>query len=208
MNKYLFTFLAILSGFQTLKSQTTLVAGDIAIIAYNADNVPDNFSFIPLKDLAAGTLINFTDFGWTSESNGFQLSCNVFGTSGAVADGAITWTAPAGGVLLGRQVTIACGGTSPSASHGTEVGLQGTVNAPTEYMSLSPGGDHIFAFQGTLASPTLITAIAMNGPWDATLTNCENTEVNVVDVMGKVLIKQVVSKTNNQATVSSFPKGI
>ncbi|NJS17159.1 MAG: hypothetical protein HC787_10935 [Nostocaceae cyanobacterium CSU_2_110] len=61
MKKLLLVFLMILSGFQTLKSQSTLVAGDIAIIGYNADNIPDNFSFIPLKDLAAGTVINFTD---------------------------------------------------------------------------------------------------------------------------------------------------
>lgn len=169
-------------GNQLLQSQTTLVVGDIVIVGYNADEVgnEDEFSFIPLKDLAAGAVINFTDFGWTSESNGFQLSCIVANTSGAVADGAITWTAPAGGVLFGQQVHIVCGGASLSASHGTVVGLQATANSITngptiEYMSLSPGGDQIFAFQGTLGSPTLITALGMNGAWDATLTNCEFT---------------------------------
>ena len=205
MKFFLITILTTFSWFQALKSQTTLVAGDIAIIGYNADNVPDNFSFIPLVNLAAGTVINFTDFGWTSESNGFQLSCNVANTTGAVADGAITWTSPAGGVLLGTQVTVVCGGASPSASLGTVVGLQGTANSidmpPIEYMSLSPGGDHIFAFQGTLASPTLITAIGMNGPWDISLTNCEFTS-------SKSLLPPALGGTNSMAITTEVDNAI
>lgn len=205
MKKILLFCSVFFFGNQLLQSQTTLVAGDIAIIGYNADNIPDNFSFLTLKDLAAGTVINFTDFGWTSESNGFQLSCNVANTSGGVTDGAITWTAPVGGVLFGTQVTIVCGGNSPSASLGTVVGLQGTANSifapPIVYMSLSPGGDHIFAFQGTLVSPTLITAIGMNGPWDATLTNCEFTS-------SKSVLPAALNGTNSMAITTEVDNAI
>ena len=45
MKKILLFCSVFFFGNQLLQSQTTLVAGDIAIIGYNADNVPDNFSF-------------------------------------------------------------------------------------------------------------------------------------------------------------------
>lgn len=44
------------------RAQTTLVAGDIAIVGYNSDDpTNDDFSFILLKDISSGTTINFTD---------------------------------------------------------------------------------------------------------------------------------------------------
>ncbi|OFX97570.1 MAG: hypothetical protein A2W90_09655 [Bacteroidetes bacterium GWF2_42_66] len=54
-------------------AQTTLSAGDIAFIGYFSDGVDgttpqyyDGFTFILLKDIAAGTIIYFTDNGWSS----------------------------------------------------------------------------------------------------------------------------------------------
>lgn len=48
--------------------QTLLVPGDIAIVAYNArlHSRNCNISFVLLRDIVAGTTINFTDNGWTS----------------------------------------------------------------------------------------------------------------------------------------------
>jgi hypothetical protein len=169
----LFTFSTLVFSI-TIHSQTTLVAGDIAILSYNADEVgnEDEFTFLLLRDIAAGTVIRFTDFGWTSDINGFQSANPCGAGTGSVSDGAITWTAPAGGLLCGTQVHVECGGLTLSTSAGTVIGLQQTFNFPGEFISLSPGGDQIFAFQGTLAVPTLITAINMNGAWDATLLSC------------------------------------
>ncbi len=44
----------------TAFGQTTLVAGDIAIVAYNADEVgnEDEFSFVLMRDIAANTQIH------------------------------------------------------------------------------------------------------------------------------------------------------
>jgi Secretion system C-terminal sorting domain len=174
MRKLLFFCFIFLFGNQLLHSQTTLVAGDIAIVGYNADEVgnEDEFSFILLRDITAGTVIRFTDFGWASDINGFQSANPCGAGTGSVSDGAITWTAPAGGLLCGTQVHVVCGGLTLSASAGTVVGLVQAFNFPGEFISLSPGGDQIFAFQGSLAAPTLITAISMNGAWDTTLLNC------------------------------------
>ncbi|WP_280817651.1 hypothetical protein [Methylorubrum extorquens] len=41
---------------------TSLAAGDIAIVGYDADN-PDDFAFVVLRDIEAGTAISFTDNG-------------------------------------------------------------------------------------------------------------------------------------------------
>ncbi|MCC6701970.1 MAG: SprB repeat-containing protein, partial [Fluviicola sp.] len=163
-------------------AQTTLVAGDIAILSYNADEVgnEDEFTFVLLRDIAAGTVIRFTDFGWASDINGFQSANPCGASTGSVSDGAITWTAPAGGLLCGTQVHVVCGGLTLSTSAGTVVGLQQAFNFPSEFISLSPGGDQICAFQGTLATPTLITAINMNGAWDAALLNCSFTATQSV----------------------------
>mgnify|MGYP001794930975 FL=1 len=39
--------------------------GDIAIVGYITNGSPDSFSFVPLVDLTEGTVIYFTDSGWT-----------------------------------------------------------------------------------------------------------------------------------------------
>ena len=44
-------------------SQTTLSPGDLAMIGANSDN-PDDFAFLLLLDVEAGSIIKFTDNGW------------------------------------------------------------------------------------------------------------------------------------------------
>jgi len=60
---------------------SVLSQGDIAILSFNYDN-PDQFSFIQLVHLTAGTEINFTDAGWN-------------GTSLLASENVFTWTASA-----------------------------------------------------------------------------------------------------------------
>ena len=49
-----------------INAQTTLVAGDLAIIGFNGDN-PDQFAFVLLVDIESGTEITFTDSGVKSD---------------------------------------------------------------------------------------------------------------------------------------------
>ena len=63
-----------------VNSQTTLAAGDIAIVAYAMDN-PDEISFLCLRSIESGTVIYFTDNGWKSD--------NTWRTN----EGVHTWTA-------------------------------------------------------------------------------------------------------------------
>ena len=95
MKKLLLFCSIFLFGNQLLHSQTTLVAGDIAIVGYNAESiVEDDFTFILLRDITSGTNIKFTDFGWCSgvDITGFQSANPCGASTGSHSDGAISWT--------------------------------------------------------------------------------------------------------------------
>jgi hypothetical protein len=137
-------------------------AGEIAFVSFQSDD-PDSFSWVALVPIPGGTTILFTDNGWN-------------GSAFRTSEGVLTWTAPASGVPAGTVVTIT-GGTTASI---------GTVTSSGTY-ALSTAGDQLFAFKGTLASPTFIAGINFGGTgWDdtaastnssalpATLTNGSN----------------------------------
>ena len=60
---------------------TVLSPGDIAIVQYNSTTT-DSFSFVFLRDVEAGTNVNFTDNGWLA-AGGFRPG-----------EGTVTYTAP------------------------------------------------------------------------------------------------------------------
>ena len=62
MKNFLLTTLILFTIIFNSFSQTTLSAGDIAIVGFHSDN-PDNFAFLLLVDIEAGTEITFTDSG-------------------------------------------------------------------------------------------------------------------------------------------------
>lgn len=139
------------------RTQTTLAAGDLVFVGYNFQGATeDEFLFILLAPISAGTQIRFTDFGWCSDINGFQRHDACGANTGAATDGAITWTA-ASALPCGTQVRIQRF-QNLTASVGTVTGLQATGANPSYYINLDNGGESIFAFQGTLATPTLISA--------------------------------------------------
>jgi hypothetical protein len=137
--------------FTTAKSQTTLVAGDIAFTGYNSDLSAgaDEFAFVITRSggIASGTIISFTDNGWLSGSSALATNESV-----------ITWTAGTA-LAQGVQVKIvALVATVGSSTNGTVVltsGLAGGLN-------LVSTGDQVLAFQGASTSPTFIAGIHMN----------------------------------------------
>ena len=59
---FFFTLLFSLFGFvQNATAQTTLAAGDVAIIGFNTNTNPDNLVMLVLKDLSAGTVFYVND---------------------------------------------------------------------------------------------------------------------------------------------------
>jgi len=113
---------------------STLTAGDILIIGFNADD-PDEFAFVPLVDLAGSVVINFTDNGWLSAG------------SLRTGEGIITWTSPAGGVTHGTIIDI----TTTTASIGA-------IASSGSFM-LSASGDQILAYTGSASSPNFLYAL-------------------------------------------------
>lgn len=103
-------------------SQTTLTAGDIAIIGFNTDD-PDQFLFVPLVDLSTGTQIKFTDNGW----NGSSLTTN---------EGTFTWTASAA-INKGTVITVNPTAISFSTSGDQIFAYQGAATAPVFIFGLS-----------------------------------------------------------------------
>lgn len=129
--------------------QTGLTLGDLAFIAYSADE--DDFAFVLLKDINAGTSIKFTDRGWLA-AGGFRAG-----------EGTITveFCRP---YYCGDEFNVF---NAPQEIKDASGQLAGTiVGAPLEP---STTGDQIFAYQGP--ETNLITGIQMNGAWDADATN-------------------------------------
>jgi hypothetical protein len=122
---------------------TTLNAGDIAFSGYTSTSTNDDFSFVLLRNVGAGTVINFTNNGW--------LSTNVF----RVGEETVTWTAPAGGLPAGTEIAVA-GLTATKAGGGAAGSVTGTA------LNLSTSGDQILAYRGSAAAPTFISAIHHN----------------------------------------------
>jgi hypothetical protein len=145
LKAFLCLFLILSFVSQKVKAQpTTLAAGDIAFSGY-ISNTPlqnsteDEFSFVLLKNINNGTVINFTDNGW------------ILGSTNAFRSGetTITWTASVG-MSAGMEVKI----KETTASSGTITGAALSLNGPN--------GDQVLAYQGTVASPTFISAIHIN----------------------------------------------
>lgn len=142
MNKLLHIYkLPLLSLVLLLNSlyssgQTTLAAGDIAILGFNSDDpVPNQrWGFVTLVDLAAGTQINFTDAGYDATTNQFR--------TGATNEGHMTWTLPAalsaGTIVYATNTTI----------NGSTAGVAGQLGNGTTF-GFSTSGDQIIAYQGT-----------------------------------------------------------
>jgi hypothetical protein len=169
--------LFILAFSQISSKAQVLTAGDIAFSGYvsSAVNV-DSFSFVLLVNVPAGTVINFTDNAW--------LSTNAFRT------GEQTTTFITGSALTAGTEILISGTTSPSplVASATLVGGASAGTCTGTMLSLSTSGDQILAYQGTVASPTFISAIHMNvyttvigdpvsttaAAWDGTNSNNTN----------------------------------
>ncbi len=117
---------------------SVLAPGDIAIIGWNNNPAmgPDIFAFVPLVNLAAGTVIYFTDNGWLG--TGYR---NVSATDGNGGEDLTKYTAPAlvpaGTVIYSNSVDFTTSGTIPGVAQNFAS------------LALATGGDQVCAFQNT-----------------------------------------------------------
>lgn len=117
--------------FTISEGPSSLSQGDLAILAFGTTTT-DKFAFVLLKDINTGTIINFTDNGFSSTS------------TGRTGEGFLTYTAP----------TAICAGTVITWINGQSiVGTGWSSNNPTNF-AFNSTGDQLFAFQGTANSTT------------------------------------------------------
>lgn len=149
--KFLALFLLVLSSI--LAGQTILNPGEVVVVAINGDvdainNYDRGFSFMPLVNLEAGTVINFTDYGWSDVTGSFI-------TNNSVADAFIHYTAPSSipaGTII-RCDLISHNNFTFDFSYS---GLNGN-----NYLNLAglSSSDELLIFQGSRISPTFIFAV-------------------------------------------------
>jgi len=161
-----FLVIVFLSSVTITNVKAQLAAGDIAFTGYHATpNSPqsDAFSFILLKAVTSGTVINFTENAW-GNNNTFRTGENtVVFTLGA--------NRPAG-----TEIVIS-GVPSATTINATLVGGGSAGTCTGNMLSLSVTGDQVLAYQGSAASPTFISAIHMNvyiGGTDPSVTDATN----------------------------------
>ncbi|HZV70820.1 MAG TPA: cadherin-like domain-containing protein [Saprospiraceae bacterium] len=145
-------------------SASSLVAGDIAFTGYHAGTSSiDSFSFVLLKAINAGTLINFTDAGWLNPGQFRAGESHLAFSSIALPAGAeIVIGGPAG--LTARWYNYNCVGGIISA---------GTVTGAA--LDLNTGGDQIIAYQGPAGSPTSLISIIHMNTYATINFDCANT---------------------------------
>ena len=132
---------------QTSSSGGVLGAGSVVIVGFNMVD-PDEFAFVPLVDLASGTVIKFTDNGWYSTGS-FRAT-----------EGIVTYTAPTI-IPKGTVIYYTTGATNFTTSGS---------------FSLSASGDQILVYIGTDVSPTFLFALNDDGSavWQADATSSNN----------------------------------
>ncbi len=132
-----FTFLLVILCAARSIAQTTLATGDVAVIGINATN-PDQFRFVLLKSITAGTIINFTDNGFTA------------GSTGRTGEGFLTFTA----------ASAYSAGTTFFWQNGAVNSAEFSSNAPTNF-AFNASGDQLFIFQGATAGWANQTGITL-----------------------------------------------
>ena len=171
---------ALLLWPERANAATTLSAGDIAVLGFNADSTFPNqtWAFVPLVNISSGTVINFTDASFDgSISTGNQFYVN------SLNEGHMTWTVPSN-ISAGTTFIV----TNNSGSNATirdinsnsYAGVSGSVGGSS--YGFATTGDQIIVYQGTAGTTvgaTFIcafnngqnsTAYPVNGSWMTTGT--------------------------------------
>ncbi len=160
-------------------AQTTLAAGEVAVVGFASDT-PDSVSLVLLRDIEAGTEIRITDNGW--------LNTGAFRTG----EGVMVWTAT-DALFAGTVIKISAADTkAPTATTGS------VVPTGSGSFNLSGSGDSVLVYQGSEAAPKFLYAVNnAGGTWDSTASNTNTSALPTGLVNGSTAI--ALTKQNNFA---------
>lgn len=141
-----------------------LAAGDVAIVAVNSSG-SDDFAWVALTNIAAGTTLNFTDSSWQGTSPGSFRSTE---HSGGAAP--LTWSSTS---AVAAGTVIRYTGTTTNL---WSLGTRGGTTIP-----LSTNGDQLFVFTGAASSPTFLYGLnfANTGWIPSTTTSSSSNTSNI-----------------------------
>ena len=156
-------YIALISIFITTisYSQTTLSAGDIAILQYNSDGSPEVIKFIALRSMESGTTINFTDNGWRSD-NTFRAN-----------EGIDVWTA-ASNISCGDIITFTLTNIALNANGDQILAYQGLSTSPTFIFAINNQGAAVWQADATNPSTSALPTGLTNGTNAIALTEIDN----------------------------------
>lgn len=127
----------------TINNDDTLtITPIVAVTGVNHSTTADGFSFVALQDIAAGTVVYFTE-------NPFSTSTLTFSGSEAV----MQWTAPAGGLLRG-QVVVATETAANTFTTTCSSGSCGSVSVVSGTFTLATTGEELYAYLDSDNNPT------------------------------------------------------
>ena len=192
---YLFSLALTLLTINNTSAQI-LNTGDVVIIGYGVDisvtPSTDEFSWLPLVNLDAGTKLYFTDAGYNAIDNKFM-------GAGLNDEILIRYIVPAGGLVAGTVMTLT-EATIPAdytVVNGTQFG--------TDYnslLTLANSGDQIFVFQSTddESSPTTFGTVNLNPLFMVTGSSLSFTALNSTTA--------TITPVSNIHNVTNLPPGL
>ncbi|MFD2567235.1 hypothetical protein [Pseudotenacibaculum haliotis] len=142
-------------------SQTTLSAGDIAILQYNADGATETIKFIALTSMENGTSINFTDNGWRS-NNTFRSN-----------EGIDTWTAT-GNISCGDIITFTFTNVALGVNGDQILAYQGSAATPTFIFAINNEGSAVWQSTASNARTSALPTGLTNGTNAIAITEIDN----------------------------------
>ena len=139
-------------------ASAALVAGDIALVGFQANGTPDSFSFATLVNVDAGTVLYFTDNGFTT-TTGSGATAGFRGVTSLDNDGnenLIKYTVGANGLAAGQVVSSLSTNTANGAW--TSTGLIYSTSGTGSYAPLAlanRAAEQITVFTSTNVQPML-----------------------------------------------------
>jgi Ca2+-binding RTX toxin-like protein len=173
---------------------TILNPGDIAIVGYVTNGSPDLFSFVNLVSIEAGTIVYFTNNGWTGTGFNGVTSTDADGEENLIQFTAISNIA-AGTVIRSTD-------TSPNFTWTKS----GSIGAGGDYrdLSLTESGEQIAVLQSTNTTNPLLSDFKAIYQIDNTSAFEDATSTSTGSVISDLSENNTAVLLNNQATSGVF----